>query len=313
MVYPGYCLNPGDMFSVEPDRVLFATGAPKLRKDSPLPYRANRFPQERGVSRASTVEEPGKSEGTTDESIELPDAGKTEAPSNNEITTKADTEETTAGDSQPPTVKKDAGSSTSSEDYQIARKSLKALRDRAKSIVTESKTDLSAKRIQDLRAFAQSVQKTLSQYGKKDGVGVETPIGDSVEDLETALLTIMSKIPADVGKGSSKNSTRSNADAEAGDPEDSLQTRKDAELFHAALQRARENPIDTSKPYATPWRPRPYMSAFAFIPRYLEVNHNICSAVYLRHPVARPGLAEVPTPFSPETSQLGFNWYLRRR
>lgn len=62
-----------------------------------------------------------------------------------------------------------------------------------------------------------------------------------------------------------------------------------------------------------PWRPREYMSAFAFIPRYLEVNQNICSAVYLRHPVARPGLAEVPTPFPEPLSQLAFNWFLRRR
>ena len=29
MRYPGYLLNPGDMFQVEPDLVLFATGAPK--------------------------------------------------------------------------------------------------------------------------------------------------------------------------------------------------------------------------------------------------------------------------------------------
>lgn len=61
------------------------------------------------------------------------------------------------------------------------------------------------------------------------------------------------------------------------------------------------------------WRPRAYMSAFAFIPRYLEVNQNVCSAVYLRHPVVRPGLAEVPTPFPEGLSQLAFNWYLRRR
>jgi len=85
------------------------------------------------------------------------------------------------------------------------------------------------------------------------------------------------------------------------------------QALEKAIARIRENPSDTTKPYATPWRPRPYMSAFAFVPRYLEVNHKICSAVYLRHPVARPGLSEVPTPFSAETQQLAFNWYLRRR
>jgi ribosomal protein S4 len=31
MVYPGYMLNPGDMFQVEPESVMFATGAPKSR------------------------------------------------------------------------------------------------------------------------------------------------------------------------------------------------------------------------------------------------------------------------------------------
>src|SRR5438046_3078149 len=31
MIYPGYMLNPGDMFQVEPERVLFATGAPKTK------------------------------------------------------------------------------------------------------------------------------------------------------------------------------------------------------------------------------------------------------------------------------------------
>lgn len=32
------------------------------------------------------------------------------------------------------------------------------------------------------------------------------------------------------------------------------------------------NPIDVTKPYATPWRPRDYLPPFAFIPRYLEVH-----------------------------------------
>lgn len=78
------------------------------------------------------------------------------------------------------------------------------------------------------------------------------------------------------------------------------------------LKQESENPVDDSKPYATPWQPRRYMSAFAFIPRYLEVNPNICAAVYLRHPVAKKGLGEVPTPFPYLTNQLAHNWYLGR-
>ena len=75
----------------------------------------------------------------------------------------------------------------------------------------------------------------------------------------------------------------------------------------------RDNPLDNSKTYSTPWQPRQYMSAFAFIPRYLEVNQNICAAVYLRHPVARPGSAEVPTPFGESIATPAYGWYLRRR
>jgi ribosomal protein S4 len=55
----------------------------------------------------------------------------------------------------------------------------------------------------------------------------------------------------------------------------------------------RDKTFDPSKPYRTPWRPRYFLSAFAFIPKYLEVNHNIGHAVYLRDPVAKPGQSEV--------------------
>jgi len=85
------------------------------------------------------------------------------------------------------------------------------------------------------------------------------------------------------------------------------------EVLRRALQQLRDNPIDSQKPYATPWRPRDYMGAFAFIPRYLEVNQNICAAVYLRHPVARPGGSEVASPFGESVGTAAYTWYLRRR
>jgi hypothetical protein len=90
-------------------------------------------------------------------------------------------------------------------------------------------------------------------------------------------------------------------------------TDSDYNDLHRALRSMQENPVDDSKPYATPWMPKDYMSAFAFIPRFLEVNHNICAAVYLRHPVARPGLAEVPSPYPYDMQSTAFTWYLRRR
>merc|ERR1712070_1296333 len=170
----------------------------------------------------------------------------------------------------------------------------------------------------------------MSKHGSnKDDASATSAAADSVEELEATLAEIMTKIPDDVAATSSTTSDSTQPSSSSSSPSpptssnnpqmsspektDTYNAHKSAQLLHAALERARQNPIDPRKPYAMPWKPRDFMSAFAFIPRYLEVNQKICSAVYLRHPVARPGLAEVPTPFSAETMALGFNWYLRRR
>lgn len=59
--------------------------------------------------------------------------------------------------------------------------------------------------------------------------------------------------------------------------------------------------------------PKPFMSAFAFVPSYLEVSYDTCSAIYLRDPVARPGLTEVPSPLPANVHALAANFYQRGR
>ncbi|KAF2719310.1 alpha-L RNA-binding motif-containing protein [Polychaeton citri CBS 116435] len=283
MIYPGYLLNPGDMFSVEPDRVLYATGARKLKTKSNRSLQHKVEP--RPTSRSRKVQR--KSDPENEES---PDA-----------TATTDSAEGSGSVDKLP------------DEYEDPKQTMKALRLRARQILDESKTKLSGKRQQELRLFARSVWKLLSKARGEDKTKSKfiIPVDESVQDLEATLGEIIAKIPIDdLPKEETKPADGSNPQARA---DDAYTARKEAELLHAALARAQENPIDARKPYATPWQPREYMSAFAFIPRYLEVNQNICSAVYLRHPVARPGLAEVPTPFHAETSALAFNWYLRRR
>lgn len=58
---------------------------------------------------------------------------------------------------------------------------------------------------------------------------------------------------------------------------------------------------------------KPFMSAFAFVPDYLEVSYETCSVVYLRDPVARPGSTEVPSPFASGVHALAANFYHRGR
>jgi hypothetical protein len=50
-------------------------------------------------------------------------------------------------------------------------------------------------------------------------------------------------------------------------------------------------------PSLTPFNLPQYTSPFIFIPAYAEVSFPTCSAIYLRHPTARPGYSEIPTPY----------------
>lgn len=284
MRYPGYLLNPGDLFQVDPERVMFATGAPKTKF-------------ERRESRVLRQKEEKKDE---------EEGGGESEEAQPEVTeVKEDKEED-------------------------ARDTLKALMAQAKTIMSKDKDVLPAKRKQELRGFQKAVRRVLSRSQ------TSSVLTDSLEAQFSELTLLLKakraeKKPTDSKKGrkdsekgettdvaeesevSGKLSEAFQAAAEGGEIDTSELDDEEFEVLKRALTQMRDNPIDHSKPYATPWRPRDYMSAFAFIPRYLEVNQNICAAVYLRHPVARPGSAEVPTPFGESVGTPAFGWYLRRR
>jgi len=65
----------------------------------------------------------------------------------------------------------------------------------------------------------------------------------------------------------------------------------------------------------TPFNLPAYASPFLFIPAYIEVSFATCSAIYVRHPTARPGYSEIPTPYEAdgEVMRLGWEWYAKRR
>ncbi|CAN9365798.1 unnamed protein product [Alternaria alternata] len=264
MVYPGYALNPGDMFQVEPSSVMFATGAPKERSST-----ARRIAKEKAAARAEAREQSG---------------------------------------GQTPKQQKDddivISSSTREEPTPTElKKQLQDLMEQVDGVLAE---DVKAKDKQKFRAFRQSVKKAISLW--------RTANPETISTLDTQFEFLKHQI----AERSAALTSSSPKDASVAEP---LISEEDQARLRSAFEKLRLETEHTSAwnrrnaqaPYATPWRPRDYMSAFAFIPRYLEVNQNICAAVYLRHPVARPGLAEVPTPFHIETGQLAFNWYLRNR
>lgn len=281
MKYPGYLLNPGDMFQVDPERVMFATGAPKLTAKSVNPTR----PSEDGEEETKAAPEPVEEVEVEEEEVDI---------------------------DRPP------------------RDILKDLQAQAKSILSTERDKIGAKKKQDLRGFTKSVKRMLSR-SSNSSILTES-LEAQFEELKNQLRIQRQNRregrtsgPSEQGRitegedSPDKPLAEAQLDAEEAPdpvtPDEEINTLSDRDIaaLQQAFQTSIDNPIDTSKPYATPWRPRDYMSAFAFIPRYLEVNQNVCAAVYLRHPVARPGLAETPTPFPVDVNSAAYVWYLRRR
>lgn len=70
---------------------------------------------------------------------------------------------------------------------------------------------------------------------------------------------------------------------------------------------------DSSKQYFTPWNPRAFISPFAVLPHHIEISFKTCHAVYLRDPVARPGHSEIISPFNLDMHERAYMFYIRKR
>ena len=65
----------------------------------------------------------------------------------------------------------------------------------------------------------------------------------------------------------------------------------------------------------TPFYLPHFASPWLFVPAYIETNFATCSAIYVRHPTARPGYSEIPTPYDAdgEVVRFAWEWYVERR
>ncbi|KAL2262600.1 hypothetical protein VTK26DRAFT_815 [Humicola hyalothermophila] len=318
MTHPSYLLNPGDMFQVDVERVMMATGKPKKPSS--------------GIKVAPEPSEPAEPEADADEgAAEAPKAAEKELDpaaakakhlaTLKEIKRKAQhvlaskqavrakhKQELRAFLAQ---VKAATQASTNPrinrpvEEMDTVEKELSALLTELTLTPAER-----AERRRERAKRAAEQQAAAAREDKKRGKGRSAEKSSSAsEDADD------SPRPTSTSSESPTAATSSQAKppAKPNPPSESrILNRAQRVLLRKLMEEDAANPYDPSKPYQTPWQPRDYMAPFAFIPRYLEVNPRICAAVYLRHPVARPGRSEVPTPFSPVLSQLAFNWYLRR-
>jgi hypothetical protein len=253
MPYPGYLLNPGDMFQVEPDRVLFATGTPKPRDQN----RKSRF--ERRTRRQTNI---------------IRNAA--EAKRAERRAAKAEKEAAEESEPSPKPPKSAPVPLGDPEVRKLRRQELMKIVRQIEDRIGDKKVRRTGKRKQEIRAMLRRAKAALIFINTKP-----------IQELDTHIKEITQEL---LGMTEAEESADRKV-IKKPKPESEMSPMM-KQALEKAIARIRENPADPMKPYATPWQPRPYMSAFAFIPRYLEVNHNICSAVYLRHPVARPGIAE---------------------
>ncbi|KAF8066777.1 nam9 protein [Lyophyllum atratum] len=87
----------------------------------------------------------------------------------------------------------------------------------------------------------------------------------------------------------------------------------------ATTEATAEAPVET-KPTGpdvgiTPFYLPHFASPWLFIPAYIEPCFTTCSAIYVRHPTARPGYSEIPTPYDAdgEVVRFAWEWYVQRR
>ncbi|KAF9874797.1 30s ribosomal subunit [Colletotrichum karsti] len=321
MRYGAYLLNPGDMFQVNIDSVLYATGRPKTPAHAKYLAGEDWESQNLKSTNAEASEE--------GESSETSPAAEAEAEASEDAEAQA-----AAAEGGEEGAAENLEELTEEERVALRKKQLKSLVKSAKDLISDGE-GLNPRKKRQLRAFMSEAKRAMSQSGRTAESATISP--DNVMDHLASMLKDFKLEGTQVEAVASpqqqqpqeeqpqKEKKLSAKDKATADTLTELVSSKamreaigslskaEQSALASLLRKDAENPIDETKPYWTPWQPRRYMGPFAFIPRYLEVNQNICAAVYLRHPVARRGMAEVPTPFPYEINQLAFNWYLRRR
>ncbi|KAI0828524.1 alpha-L RNA-binding motif-containing protein [Trametes gibbosa] len=113
----------------------------------------------------------------------------------------------------------------------------------------------------------------------------------------------------------SQEALEDSAAPETVDGSDSLEAEATAEKPKRSHSRKIPSAVPTVGSDLTPFYLPAYASPFIFIPAYLELSFATCSVIYLRHPTARPGYSEIPTPWDAdgEIVRLTWEWYSKRR
>ena len=92
-------------------------------------------------------------------------------------------------------------------------------------------------------------------------------------------------------------------------------TTSESEAHSESSESSSSTGITSVKRTYTPFALPHYASPWLFIPAYIEPQFTTCSAIYVRHPTARPGYSEIPTPYDADGALIRYawEWYVQRR
>lgn len=159
-----------------------------------------------------------------------------------------------------------------------------------------------------------SVDPSIISMLQKPPIIVEkTPEEESSKSTEETT-SLLSETPSEESELSTSSSTSSTSQSSTKTPEDS---EPEADFTAATISDTTSTKA-VSSPSSDPaadsyFTLPPYASAHIFVPAYVLPSYLTCSAVYVRHPTARPGYSEIPSPYDAdgELMSLGWEWFKR--
>ncbi|KAH6710542.1 hypothetical protein EV126DRAFT_515078, partial [Verticillium dahliae] len=194
------------------------------------------------------------------------------------------------------------------------KRQLKKLIQDAKTLLKDGQDKMSAKHKQRVRLFLSEAKRAISRLGK-NAAALDPDADLSRDSVMTQLATILKGLNLDHASRPRLRPTppptplsphpRPGSRSSRPSPRPSRTPSRASSLRTPRTPSTRRNP--TSPLAAAPLHPP---SPSSPLPRG-QSEH--LRRRYLRHPVARRGEAEVPTPFPIDQNQLAFNWYLRMR
>ncbi|KFY42313.1 hypothetical protein V495_04567 [Pseudogymnoascus sp. VKM F-4514 (FW-929)] len=209
MTYPGYLLNPGDMFQVEPDRVLFATGAPKESQD----VKATKAHRKRQAASKATA-------------------------STEETTSEETSEEATPAEE--PVLDEAAAEKKQRKEH---KDNLQSLLASARAVLEDKGAHgPSAKKKQEIRAFAATVRRAIGNVPRTTTEDLDAQVAELVSKLSAANVSKPAPAPAPTS-GTVDPSLQAQVVAKTQAAATNV-PKQDVKMLAKALREVRENPID---------------------------------------------------------------------